>query len=445
MIQLHRVLPAFLCALLAANFGCSASDPSPGSDDPTGAGGSEQGGDNSVGASGSATSSGGSSTGGGNTTSGSGGSAQVGSGGSGTGGTNAAGAGGSGGKGGAGGSGPLPVDPCIAANTCPAGTWVNVTPPDAKKLDFGTGPIVGDPSRPSDFYMGGGGEGVWKSTDYGNTWKKINDTVGYVPMGYVMTVLPGTPPTVIVAGYKVNHKSIDGGVTYQGHPLQLPRFALLDSDRSQQPEAPHQRLARGRRHRGVDRRRRHLELRRQGRFPERRQILVRLLRRHRRRCHHAHHLVRHRARRWQRGDDVELRHPVDDPHRIEWAWPPARQLADLSARKYDVGARRRRPRRRPLQEHRLGQELHQGSQWRARNRVVHDQERLHDVGMGVLEVRSRSKLPSCALPAGTAFTKPAVPAGLNIGANHIVVTSDGKHNIFVGTMWAAGVWRYVEP
>jgi hypothetical protein len=49
------------------------------------------------------------------------------------------------------------------------------------------------------------------------------------------------------------------------------------------------------------------------------------------------------------------------------------------------------------------------------------------------------------LPTGTAFTKPTVPAALNIGANHIVVTSDGKHNIFVGTMWAAGVWRYVEP
>jgi hypothetical protein len=49
------------------------------------------------------------------------------------------------------------------------------------------------------------------------------------------------------------------------------------------------------------------------------------------------------------------------------------------------------------------------------------------------------------LPAGTSFTKPPVPAGLEIGANHIVVTSDGTHNIFVGTMWAAGVWRYVEP
>ena len=131
------------------------------------------------------------------------------------------------GGGGSGGTGdadaaPPPVDPCIAANTCPAGTWVNVAPADAMKLDFGTGPMVGDPSRPSDLYMGGGGEGVWKSTDYGNTWKKINSSVGYVPMGYVMTVLPGTPPTVIVAGYKVNHKSVDGGVTYQDIPFAFP-------------------------------------------------------------------------------------------------------------------------------------------------------------------------------------------------------------------------------
>jgi hypothetical protein len=33
---------------------------------------------------------------------------------------------------------------------------------------------------------------------------------------------------------------------------------------------------------------------------------------------------------------------------------------------------------------------------------------------------------------------------LKIGPRNMAVTSDGKHNIFVGTMWAAGVWRYVE-
>ena len=50
-----------------------------------------------------------------------------------------------------------------------------------------------------------------------------------------------------------------------------------------------------------------------------------------------------------------------------------------------------------------------------------------------------------ALPAGDAWTKPEVPAAMNIGANHMAVTSDGTHTIFVGTMWSAGVWRYVEP
>ena len=50
-----------------------------------------------------------------------------------------------------------------------------------------------------------------------------------------------------------------------------------------------------------------------------------------------------------------------------------------------------------------------------------------------------------ALPAGDTWTKPEVPAAMNIGANHMAVTSDGTHTIFVGTMWSAGVWRYVEP
>ena len=40
---------------------------------------------------------------------------------------------------------------------------------------------------------------------------------------------------------------------------------------------------------------------------------------------------------------------------------------------------------------------------------------------------------------------PEVPPALVIGANHIAVTSDGTHDVFVGTMWPAGVWRYVEP
>jgi sugar lactone lactonase YvrE len=36
-------------------------------------------------------------------------------------------------------------------------------------------------------------------------------------------------------------------------------------------------------------------------------------------------------------------------------------------------------------------------------------------------------------------------ASLVIGPNGIAVTSDGSHSIFVGAMWAQGIWRYVEP
>jgi len=31
------------------------------------------------------------------------------------------------------------------------------------------------------------------------------------------------------------------------------------------------------------------------------------------------------------------------------------------------------------------------------------------------------------------------------GPNSVAVTSDGTHSVFVGSMWATGLWRYVEP
>jgi hypothetical protein len=130
---------------------------------------------------------------GGAASTGHGGSGNVGAagGGSSTGGSGGANAG----HGGAGGgsSMPLPADPCTAKKTCPDGVWVNVTPSNLAPLDFGPGPIVTDPLRPSDLYMGGGGDGLWKSTDYGNTWTRINTTIGYVASGVGIAVLPATP------------------------------------------------------------------------------------------------------------------------------------------------------------------------------------------------------------------------------------------------------------
>ncbi len=46
---------------------------------------------------------------------------------------------------------------------------------------------------------------------------------------------------------------------------------------------------------------------------------------------------------------------------------------------------------------------------------------------------------------GTSWSLGTLPSGLAIGPNSIVVTSDGKHTIFVGAMWSAGIWKYVEP
>jgi photosystem II stability/assembly factor-like uncharacterized protein len=130
-------------------------------------------------------------------------------------------------------AGPLPPDPCVAAGTCPAGVWVNVTPPELSPAvlrptanAFGPGTIVGDPARPSDLYVGGSSAGLWKSTDYGNSWTQINDTLPDVPRGAVIVVAGTTPPTIWAAGYNVIYKSTDGGNTFATTTLDVSLYSL---------------------------------------------------------------------------------------------------------------------------------------------------------------------------------------------------------------------------
>lgn len=46
---------------------------------------------------------------------------------------------------------------------------------------------------------------------------------------------------------------------------------------------------------------------------------------------------------------------------------------------------------------------------------------------------------------GATWTSPSLPGGIYQGAGRIDVVNDGTHNILVGAMWGAGIWRYVEP
>jgi hypothetical protein len=50
-----------------------------------------------------------------------------------------------------------------------------------------------------------------------------------------------------------------------------------------------------------------------------------------------------------------------------------------------------------------------------------------------------------AQPAITGWANKATPPGMKQGPSSVATTFDGSHYVFVGSMWNAGLWRYVEP
>ncbi|HEV8244446.1 MAG TPA: hypothetical protein VGP93_01630, partial [Polyangiaceae bacterium] len=48
-------------------------------------------------------------------------------------------------------------------------------------------------------------------------------------------------------------------------------------------------------------------------------------------------------------------------------------------------------------------------------------------------------------PATSGWQSVATPAGMVQGPNSVAVTKNGSSTVFVGNMWRAGIWRYVEP
>jgi hypothetical protein len=90
---------------------------------------------------------------------------------------------------------------------------------------FGPGSVVADPSRPTDLYVGPNA-GLWRSTDYGNTWSVINTTLPDAPRGVIIAVAGTTPATVWSAGYNVIYKSTDGGISFKQTNLTVSLYSL---------------------------------------------------------------------------------------------------------------------------------------------------------------------------------------------------------------------------
>jgi len=86
--------------------------------------------------------------------------------------------------------------------------------------------VAGHPARPATFYMGATGGGVWRTDDYGQSWRPISD--GYFATGSIgaIAIAPSDPDVLYVAtgsdGLRSNviigkgvYKSIDAGATWE--------------------------------------------------------------------------------------------------------------------------------------------------------------------------------------------------------------------------------------
>lgn len=343
-------------------------------------------------------------------------------------------------------AGPLPPDPCVAAGTCPAGTWVHVTPPELSGQEFGPGPIVVDPAHPSDLYLAGSDLGVWGSHDYGNTWSLLNDEIGYIAQGLILAVAGTTPATVYVAGYPgIVHRSTDGGRTYEaiGEGLPGDLYSLEIDPYDDQ------------------------------------HILSGL--------HEADGLVESTdgGAHWRvvggtgfpAGGVSWYPFFVDtgDAAGTRGTWVAIAQGGGSVTITRDGGASWTIPTGIEGLEHGHGnaQIFQRGtSLWIGGNNGP-GQGVYRSTDLGATFSRVSDDMPvgvvwgtethvysmwswacshcnlgalfsSAPLPAGDSWTVHEVPEALIIGANHVAVTSDGTHTIFVATMWSEGIWRYVE-
>jgi hypothetical protein len=133
----------------------------------------------------------------------------------------------------------LLLETASATAPSPANTWGNVTPANANlssSLDcgnYGAYTIVVDPQRASDLYTHFDCQGVWKSTDYGQTWTgPINTGTNGATAGdgaggiSIATQGAGNPPALMLASIRGPGtgfwKSTDGGVSWTNYQITPP-------------------------------------------------------------------------------------------------------------------------------------------------------------------------------------------------------------------------------
>jgi hypothetical protein len=162
--------------------------------------------------------------------SGAGGASGTGGGRSGDGGRGGAGAAGQGGAGAASAGGT----PVVSGSP---GEWVNVTPSDISldantpKDNYAVQDVVVDPARPSDLYAFVCYQGVWRSQDFGATWKKVSEQGSVVETGRPWSAGVDTnthrDPNTAPALYTFNgYGSVGGFLRSTDWGVHWQRFAL---------------------------------------------------------------------------------------------------------------------------------------------------------------------------------------------------------------------------
>ncbi|HEX4340713.1 MAG TPA: hypothetical protein VH062_32615 [Polyangiaceae bacterium] len=343
------------------------------------------------------------------------------------------------------------------------GVWEDVTSPAMDPAlftgssGFGVGNIVTDPARPTDMYVGGYGS-IWKSTDYGLTWKKLdsNPNPPYLPLGHVLAVAGTTPATLWMAslnGAQHVYRSKDGGATFvlTGAVPEQPDAGSLYSIVVDPYDATHLIT-------GLHEQDKVLESTDSGdtwKFVS--------------------------GSGWPSGGISWFPFFLDtgDAVTTRTTWFAIAQDGGSALKTTDAGKTWVKPNGIVNLKHPhgtaglfqngktlfvagVGADTTGDGVYRSTN-LGDDFTRVTQGSGGIVWGSAKDlyvmwgwACASCGINEGgpqyqsapypgDTWTKPKLPDGLVWGPNSVATTSDGTHTIYVGSMWATGLWRYVEP